>query len=872
MKGKLLFATLLVMLAILAKAQPVTITPPEAHIDPGQSVTLRASGALYYQWSPATGLSTTEGAVTVASPTVTTTYTCEGYAPGDERVVNGDFVQGNTGFTSSYEYNSNLWAEGTYYVDADASLHHENFHGYGHDDNGNFMMVNGAISSNTNVWTEQITVLPNKWYAFSTWACTLAGGASQVARLQFSINGSQIGEVFSAPAQTMVWEQFYELWYSGASTSATITILNQNTGGDGNDFGLDDISFRELVLVGDPTCTVYVGSMAASATADDTELCEGESTTLHALPTGGSGNYSYNWTPAASLNNATSQNPVATPLVGTTTYTCHITDNGWGGSQNVSVSIIVHPNEEENISHTICYGDVYNFYGEELSDPGVYEHQEETQFGCVKTIYLHLNSWPTYDETTVTANICPGESYTFYGTDYTESCDIAYTDQTVNGCDSIVRLHLTVYPPNDTTVVDASICVGQSFNFHGELYNQDGQIAYFDTIDHHGCLKVEKLVLSVGQYQMPPVVYQYECYEHGTEPSWTWNKTGITYHEDTEDEIILPDPEGGCDILHRLDLKFHEEYYHEETKIACDSYTWPVNGQTYTTSQNRVEAVFHNDFGDKICDSIYVLHLEISNFETNEFTVSDDESCDSYLWDSQGMAYTTDDEYNPQDHIYTQSGAYHRTYVNQQGCDSIVTMNVHFEYTPHPTEIYPMDSENTAPHWVVTATEFQINAYDFHLWDNNALCHWDTVVWSFENPEIRWVLEPSGVHGQECKVYVLNQVEDTVWLSARVFNHCAPNDGVEQRYWFVCSFYGMDEPMPAEAKVYPNPSQGTIIVEADDMERIRVVDMLGQVVADREYDHANHVTLDLNDIPSSIYLIEIKTVEGINKQRIVIGR
>lgn len=872
MKGKLLFATLLVMLAILAKAQPVTITPPEAHIDPGQSVTLRASGALYYQWSPATGLSTTEGAVTVASPTVTTTYTCEGYAPGDERVVNGDFAQGNTGFTSSYEYNSNLWAEGTYYVDADASLHHENFHGYGHDDNGNFMMVNGAISSNTNVWTEQITVLPNKWYAFSTWACTLAGGASQVARLQFSINGSQIGEVFSAPAQTMVWEQFYELWYSGASTSATITILNQNTGGDGNDFGLDDISFRELVLVGDPTCTVYVGSMAASATADDTELCEGESTTLHALPTGGSGNYSYSWTPAVSLNNATSQNPVATPPVGTTTYTCHITDNGWGSTQNVSVSIIVHPNEEENISHTICYGDVYNFYGEELSDPGVYEHQEETQFGCVKTIYLHLNSWPTYDETTVTANICPGESYTFYGTDYTESCDIAHTDQTVNGCDSIVRLHLTVYPPNDTTVVDASICVGQTFNFHGELYNQDGQIAYFDTIDHHGCLKVEKLMLSVGQYQMPPVVYQYECYEHGTEPSWTWNKTGITYHEDTEDEIILPDPEGGCDILHRLDLKFHVEYYHEETKIACDSYTWPVNGQTYTTSQNRVEAVFHNDFGDKICDSIYVLHLEISNFETNEFTVSDDESCDSYLWDSQGMAYTTDDEYNPQDHIYTQSGAYHRTYVNQQGCDSIVTMNVHFEYTPHPTEIYPMDSENTAPHWVVTATEFQINAYDFHLWDNNALCHWDTVMWSFENPEIRWVLEPSGVHGQECKVYVLNQVEDTVWLSARVFNHCAPNDGVEQRYWFVCSFYGLDGPMPVEAKVYPNPSQGTIIVEADDMERIRVVDMLGQVVADREYDHANHVTLDLNDIPSSIYLIEIKTVEGINKQRIVIGR
>ena len=63
-------------------AQPVVINPPSANIQPGQSVTLTASGAMYYQWSPATGLSTTEGPVTVASPTVTTTYTCEGYAPG----------------------------------------------------------------------------------------------------------------------------------------------------------------------------------------------------------------------------------------------------------------------------------------------------------------------------------------------------------------------------------------------------------------------------------------------------------------------------------------------------------------------------------------------------------------------------------------------------------------------------------------------------------------------------------------------------------------------------------------------------------------------------------------------------------------------
>jgi len=279
MRKRFLLTLLLVFSAVCAFAQPVTINPPSATIQPGGSVTLTASGATYYQWSPATGLSTTEGPVTVASPTVTTTYTCDGLAPGAESVVNGDFNQGNVGFTSSYIYNSNLWDEGTYYVDSDASLHHESFVGYGHN-GGNFMIVNGSTSPGTNVWTEQITVNPNKTYAFSTWVCTLAGQANEVAQLQFSINGNQIGEVFLAPPYTGEWLQFYVLWQSGNSTTATITILNQNTVGSGNDFGLDDISFRELVVVGSPTCTVYVGSMTASASADDYELCEGESTTF----------------------------------------------------------------------------------------------------------------------------------------------------------------------------------------------------------------------------------------------------------------------------------------------------------------------------------------------------------------------------------------------------------------------------------------------------------------------------------------------------------------------------------------------------------------------------------------------------------------
>ena len=246
MNRRLLLVTIVSLLASWAMAQSVVITPPSAVIEPGESVTLTASGALYYVWSPATALSTTDGPTTVASPMVTTTYTCSGYGPGPESVFNGDFEQGNTGFTSAYTYSTNLYPESTYSVGAYAGDFHPDFVGTGHDGTGNFMIINGATSPNTNIWTEQITVSPDTYYAFSTWVCTVSP-AGDVARLQFSINGTQIGDVFRSPSQTNTWEQFNALWYSGNSTTATITILDQNTAEfGGNDFGLDDISFCAL--------------------------------------------------------------------------------------------------------------------------------------------------------------------------------------------------------------------------------------------------------------------------------------------------------------------------------------------------------------------------------------------------------------------------------------------------------------------------------------------------------------------------------------------------------------------------------------------------------------------------------------------------
>ena len=56
----------------------LTVTPASASICEGSSVTLTASGAVGYSWSPATGLSATNIASVDADPIVTTTYTVAG--------------------------------------------------------------------------------------------------------------------------------------------------------------------------------------------------------------------------------------------------------------------------------------------------------------------------------------------------------------------------------------------------------------------------------------------------------------------------------------------------------------------------------------------------------------------------------------------------------------------------------------------------------------------------------------------------------------------------------------------------------------------------------------------------------------------------
>jgi len=185
-------------------------------------------------------------------------------------IQNGDYENGNVPanflFSSAYTYSpTNYIPEGIYSVNTNPNSHPlwASYSAHG----GNYMMiVNGAVNPNVNVLAmPPVTVVPNTNYYFSAWVASAY--PTSPAILDFSINGDLIGIPFTASTTTGLWQQFYAEWNSGASTTATLSLVDQNTAFFGNDFTLDDIVLDTLDTLGpgpvpapEPATMILLGS------------------------------------------------------------------------------------------------------------------------------------------------------------------------------------------------------------------------------------------------------------------------------------------------------------------------------------------------------------------------------------------------------------------------------------------------------------------------------------------------------------------------------------------------------------------------------------------------------------------------------------
>lgn len=168
-------------------------------------------------------------------------------------LINGDFENGNTGFTSGYTFGDDS-NPGGYTIGANPSTATGAFGDWCNcgdhtSGTGKMMIVNGATDATLSVWEETVTVTPSTEYIFSYWGAEVDHDSSSLPHLLLKINGKVIGSsTFPEypPDNGGQWHNYKFTWKSGSSKSADLVLIDLNMDASWNDFALDDIAFSAV--------------------------------------------------------------------------------------------------------------------------------------------------------------------------------------------------------------------------------------------------------------------------------------------------------------------------------------------------------------------------------------------------------------------------------------------------------------------------------------------------------------------------------------------------------------------------------------------------------------------------------------------------
>ena len=314
----------------------------------------------------------------------------------------------------------------------------------------------------------------------------------------------------------------------------------------------------------------------------------------------------------------------------------------------VTLTLTVNPVYNTSIATEICDGDSYNFFGQALTTAGTYTHTLQTVSGCDSIVTLTLTVNPSYHATYEVDILCQGERFLLGGQYLTESGVYVDSAQTVNGCDSITTLILTVNPV-DTVDFTATAC--NAYVWNNITYSHSGDFTQVLT-NQYGCDSIVTLHLTVFNSNTTEFT-ETAC------DSYTWGNETYTQ---SGDHVQTFTNANGCDSTVTLHLTVLYSTHNVVNETACEAFTW--HGTTYTTSGTYTYAYTNADG----CASADTLHLTVNYGSHNAETES---VCESFTW---------------HDTTYTTSGTYLYEYTNADGCASVDTLHLTVNYGTHNVE------------------------------------------------------------------------------------------------------------------------------------------------------------------------------------------
>ncbi|HZV45237.1 MAG TPA: hypothetical protein VFF90_12205, partial [Saprospiraceae bacterium] len=261
------------------------------------------------------------------------------------------------------------------------------------------------------------------------------------------------------------------------------------------------------------------------------------------------------------------------------------------------------------------------------------------------------------------AMICPGDSLLVNGSVYNKNHLFGteiLTGASVYGCDSLVNVVLSIYPPAES-YWHSTLCFGSSITINGTVYNELHPSGT-DTLDHadiHGCDSIVHVQLSFDSIAAGNLTSTICAGD-----SIVIN--GFLYHE-TNATGVQSFPGGsvfGCDSILNIDLHFHPPADYILKDTLCPGESVVINGTVFDINHPEGVDIITNGshFG---CDSS--IRVSLIFYPLAAFTIIDTlASGDSLV--VNGTVYNQ----------FKSSGLDTIPGGSNKGCDSIIQIELYF--------------------------------------------------------------------------------------------------------------------------------------------------------------------------------------------------
>ena len=311
-----------------------------------------------------------------------------------------------------------------------------------------------------------------------------------------------------------------------------------------------------------------------------------------------------------------------------------------------------------------------------LTHSGVYYDTLQTLNGCDSVIALRLTVYPTYlfEENQI---ICESETpYQWHGRQYWTSGDYIDSMQTSHHYDSIFVLHLTV---RDTFYVDQhfTLCQGESFTYNGKTYNRGG--VYLDTLaTQYGCDSI--VILRVQE--LPHYFFSDTVAVANRQP-YIWRGQNLTHTGIYRDTLTAST---GCDSIYQLVLTIYDKEVLRDTVIRACETDLPIRWKNRWISET---GIIYDTITTHDVDTIWRVDVRIvpMEYETIEKTL-----CEG-------------DSYSFNGHNFTRDTLLHDTVYTGLGCGKEYTVFLRFRKV-QTVDYYAQTPSNEAYIWNIDGTTY----------------------------------------------------------------------------------------------------------------------------------------------------------------------